>query len=84
MREFLEETGLLIKPVKILGIFMDRYGKDGEYTLNIHYLAKIVSGKLKAGSDAVDFCWFEKSKLPKKIAFKNGREALNLWARLSF
>lgn len=80
-RELLEETGLRIKPVKILGIFMDRYGSGGEFTLNIHYLAKIVGGSLKVGSDAVDFSWFGKNSLPKKIAFKNGREALDLWAK---
>lgn len=79
VREFEEETGLLIKPMEILGIFMDKYGPGGDETLNIHYVAKIVSGRARAGSDAVKLKWFDMRKLPQKIAFKNGREALELW-----
>lgn len=79
VREFEEETGLLIKPIKILGIFMDQYGAGGDETLNIHYVAKIVGGTERAGSDAEKLKWFNLQKLPRKIAFKNGREALELW-----
>ncbi len=80
-REVVEETGLVVKPVEILGIFMDKYGKEGEDTLNIHYVAQVISGEESAGSDATELKWFDKKSLPKKVAFRNGREALAAWRR---
>lgn len=81
VREVREETGLEVKPTEILGIFMDKYGLTGEDTLNIHYIAEVVGGKAHAGSDAAELKWFDKRNLPRKIAFRNGREALRAWQR---
>jgi len=41
-REIFEETGLKIKPMRIIGVFMDTYGKGGIRTLNIHFEADLV------------------------------------------
>lgn len=79
IREVKEETGLRVRPIEILGIFMDKYGAEADDTLNIHYLAEVVGGEGRAGSDAAELRWFSKDSLPKKVAFRNGREALRVW-----
>lgn len=79
VREVREETGLEVRPTEILGIFMDKYGSTGEDTLNIHYVAQVVGGEPRAGSDATELKWFDKKNLPGKVAFRNGREALKAW-----
>jgi 8-oxo-dGTP diphosphatase len=76
VREIKEETGLIVEPTKILGIFMDKYGPDQEATLNICYIAKKIDGELKAGSDAKEAKWFNLKKLPRKIAFEWSKDAI--------
>ena len=74
-REVLEETGLKVEVSDMIGFFMDVY--DGAYpTLNICYTARVISGRLKPGSDIEELRWFEIAKLPKNIAFKNGKDML--------
>lgn len=69
LREVKEETGLEVKIIDFLGIYMDRYGKGGDYTLNINYIGKITGGKMKASDDVAKLEWVPISKLPKP-AFK--------------
>jgi 8-oxo-dGTP diphosphatase len=76
VREIKEETGLVIEPTEILGVFMDEYGPDREATLNICYLAKVTGGEEKAGSDANEMAWFPLDNLPDQIAFNWSEEAL--------
>lgn len=74
-REVLEETGLKVEVLDMIGFFMDVY--EGTYpTLNICYMARAISGRLKPGSDIEELRWFEIAKLPKNIAFKNGKDML--------
>jgi len=70
LREVKEETGLKIKIIELLGIYMDTYGDGGESTLNICYIGKIVSGKMKASDDVAELEWVPIDKLPKP-AFKS-------------
>jgi ADP-ribose pyrophosphatase YjhB (NUDIX family) len=79
-REIKEELGVEIEILKQLGIFMDKYN-SWEFTLNIYYLAKIKKGRPKAASDIKEIRWFTADELPKKMAFKNNREALKAWLR---
>jgi 8-oxo-dGTP diphosphatase len=81
VRELREETGLEIKPVEILGIFMDVYGPEQESTLNICYVGRVKSGEPKAGSDAMDMRWLQVESLPCDIAFRWAKEALDLLKR---
>jgi ADP-ribose pyrophosphatase YjhB (NUDIX family) len=78
VREMREETGLLVEPVEVLGIFMDVYGQDEWATLNVCYLAKVTGGTAQAGSDATGLEWFPVEELPADIAFNWEREALTL------
>jgi ADP-ribose pyrophosphatase YjhB (NUDIX family) len=78
-REVLEETGLKIKIVDILGIYINKdYKYQGEniYPQDTVYVAKIVSGKLKAQDDVEKLKWFPIGKPPKKIAFGCVKKAL--------
>ena len=73
LREAKEETGLTVKITNLLGIYMDIYGKGGDYTLNIYYIGKIINGEMKASDDVAELEWFEIEDLPKP-AFKNQEE----------
>lgn len=70
LREAEEETGLKIKIIHFLGIYMDSYGKDGESTLNLYYVGKIISGKIFPHDDVASLEWKSIDKLPKP-AFKS-------------
>ena len=76
VREMKEETGLLICPTEILGIFMDTYNKSSAPTLNICYLASVIGGEAQAGSDVKSLGWFQLNDLPDLIAFDWSIKAL--------
>jgi ADP-ribose pyrophosphatase YjhB (NUDIX family) len=76
VREIEEETGLAIEPTEILGVYVDVYGPEQEPTLNICYLARILGGEARAGSDAEELHWFPIDALPREIAFAWEAEAL--------
>lgn len=59
LREALEETGLKTKITGFLGIYMDKYGENGDDTLNIFYTAEIIEGELKAQDDVVSLEWVD-------------------------
>ncbi len=79
-REMLEELRVTIDLQGFLGIFMDSLGDDGESTLNIFYVATIQEGIITPGSDVSEAKWFPLSRLPERIAFNNGRQALETLA----
>ena len=83
VREMREETGLEIRPVEILGLYMDVYGPEQLPTLNICYLAEVSGGEARASSDASDLAWFPLDELPDEIAFSWEKEALAVLKRRS-
>ena len=68
-REFLEETGLEIELINLLGIWIDRYGDADIDTLNICYAARVTGGTAQASTDAAELKWFPLDALPAQIAF---------------
>lgn len=80
LREIKEELGIKIKIEKLIGIFMDDYGRTGHKTLNIYYHVKIISGIPRPASDVKELRWFSKNKIPK-LAFKNGYQAIKTWLK---
>lgn len=80
-REIMEELGVKIKIKRLVGIFMDTYGKGGNWTLNIYYEAKIISGIPRPDDDVSELKWFDKNKIPK-LAFKNGKRAIKKWQKM--
>lgn len=71
-RETEEETGLTVRIIKMLGVYMDTYGKGGKRTLNFYYVGEIVSGRIKAKDDVAALEWFPIDK-PPRPAFRSQR-----------
>ncbi|NVM05064.1 MAG: NUDIX hydrolase [Candidatus Helarchaeota archaeon] len=54
MREAKEETGLDVKPLKILNIYSDPNRDPRGHTITVAYFCEKIDGTLKANSDAKD------------------------------
>jgi ADP-ribose pyrophosphatase YjhB (NUDIX family) len=78
IREVREETGLEIELTGLLGLWVDEYVES--VTLNVYYLARPLTNSFRVSSDADAAAWFAADALPRRIAFANGREALQAWA----
>lgn len=68
VREASEETGLVVEPGELLGVY-DRVLRDAEQRVQYHYvlidfLCQRISGELRAGSDAAEVHWFTREELP--------------------
>jgi 8-oxo-dGTP diphosphatase len=68
VREAQEETGLIVEPGEMLGVY-ERVIRDDEKRVRYHYvlidfLCRASGGDLKAGSDAADVRWFTRNELP--------------------
>jgi 8-oxo-dGTP diphosphatase len=81
-RELREELGVQAEIGPLVGIFMDRYGTNGESTLNIYYHVPAMAGTPTAGSDAEGVSWFALDGLPDQFAFDNNRHALRALAQV--
>lgn len=74
IREAREETGLIVETSEMLGVY-ERVIRDDDQRVRYHYvlldfLCRVVSGDLKAGSDAADVRWFTRDELPAlKLAY---------------
>jgi 8-oxo-dGTP diphosphatase len=84
-REILEETGLRVRLVGLLGIYMDRYGSGdaADWTLNIYYLAEPLDDEdPRAADDASELAWFAPDELPSAMAFKHEHQVIADWRAL--
>ena len=68
VREAREETGLVVEPGELLGVF-DRVLRNAEKRVQYHYvlidfLCRRVAGDLAAASDAAEVRWFRHEELP--------------------
>jgi ADP-ribose pyrophosphatase YjhB (NUDIX family) len=68
VREAREETGLIVEPSELLGVY-DRVLRDPEQRVQYHYvlidfLCRRVAGELAAASDAAEVRWFTREELP--------------------
>ena len=68
IREAREETGLIVEPGELLGVY-DRILRDSEERVQYHYvlidfLCRQVGGELAAASDAAEVRWFTRHELP--------------------
>ena len=68
VREAREETGLIVEPGELLGVY-DRVLRDPEKRVQYHYvlidfLCRPIGGDLRAASDASEVCWFQPEDLP--------------------
>lgn len=68
VREAREETGLIVDPGDLLGVY-DRVLRDACESVQYHYvlidfLCRQVGGELHAASDAAEVRWFTREELP--------------------
>ena len=68
VREAREETGLVVEPLELLGVY-DRVLRNLEQRVQYHYvlidfLCRRVAGDLAAASDASEVRWFLREELP--------------------
>ncbi|MGA2099754.1 MAG: NUDIX hydrolase [Candidatus Sulfotelmatobacter sp.] len=69
VREAREETGLIVEPGDLLGVY-DRVLRNAEKRVQYHYvlidfLCRRVGGELLAASDAAEVRWFTREELPE-------------------
>jgi ADP-ribose pyrophosphatase YjhB (NUDIX family) len=68
IREAHEETGLVVEPGEMLGVYERIIRSDDErvryHFVLIDFLCRPLSGDLKAGSDAADVRWCTREELP--------------------
>lgn len=86
IRELLEETGLEIRLNGLLGMYMDTYGDEKFFTLNIYYVAEVVRGTPRATDDVAKLEWFALDAVPKEFAFAHEyqvMEDLRRWVTAS-
>jgi 8-oxo-dGTP diphosphatase len=67
-REFKEETGLDVEPVKLIGIYSDP-ARDPRKIIGAAYITRRTGGEIKAGDDAGEVKWFKLDELPSEMAF---------------
>jgi len=63
IREVKEETGLLVKVSKLLGVFDVIYADQDCHFIHIVFLCERIGGELKAGSDASEVRWLDPNML---------------------
>jgi 8-oxo-dGTP diphosphatase len=68
IREAREETGLIVEPADLLGVY-DRVLRNAELRVQYHYvlidfLCRRLGGELHAASDAAEVRWFTSEELP--------------------
>lgn len=62
-REALEETGVKVKLVKLVGVYSDPK-RDPRGNISVAFIAKPLSGKLKGDVEVEDVKWFNLDELP--------------------
>ena len=63
-REIKEELGIDIELTGLIGIFMDHYGDDGDWTINMHFSGRIKGGEIQPADDIDDYQWFPIERFP--------------------
>ena len=81
-RELNEEAGVEVEPLEFVGVWIDRYGDDGDahVTLNLYWTARIVEGEPEPADDVAEFRWFAPTEIPDdELAFPHTRELISAW-----
>jgi len=80
LREIKEETGLDVRVIDLLGVYVDCYDNGGEeiFTLNHYYIVEPIDGELRAADDVNAYRWFALNRMPEdaRIAFEHAKQVL--------
>lgn len=71
-REVLEETGLEVQPVTLVGVYSERGRDERGPVVSVLYICKATGGSLRAGDDASDAMWVNLSETPP-LAFDHDK-----------
>jgi 8-oxo-dGTP diphosphatase len=78
-REVLEETNLQVQIEGLLDVYFNPLAlKQGGASIFILFKARLVSGELEAGDDALEAGFFGPNELPE-LAFTSTQDAIRLW-----
>jgi ADP-ribose pyrophosphatase YjhB (NUDIX family) len=78
IRETLEETGLVVEPGEIVGL----YSRTQAAVVVIAFEARIISGELRINPEALEFGTFRPEAIPwDEVAFHTSTWALRDWVR---
>ncbi len=69
LREALEETGLRIGSLELLGVYSDPGRDPRGRSISIAFIGTKPEGRARAGSDAADIAVFAEPDLPRELAF---------------
>jgi len=80
VREAREETGLIVGPGELLGVY-DRVVPHADGRVQYHYvlvdfLCRPVGGELRAASDAAEVRWFTREELPELKLAEDTQEVI--------
>lgn len=64
VREIEEETGLKTRISRLMGVYSAPDRDPRGHTISVIYELEVTGGKVKAGSDAAEFKWFDQDDLP--------------------
>jgi 8-oxo-dGTP diphosphatase len=79
-RECLEETGLIVEPQELLGVWSYYHEAKQTSGVLVLYRARIVGGEPRAGSDSVDVKFYAPEEIPfEQLAFATHVDALTRW-----
>lgn len=84
VREALEETGLNVEVLAILGVYSSPDRDPRKHTISTVFIAYPTRGKLAGGDDAAEAKWFEIESIEAEdLAFDHGRilEDLKRWIK---
>jgi|SRR5450631_973159 8-oxo-dGTP diphosphatase len=81
-REAHEESGLVVEPIELLGVF-DRVLRDGDGRVLYHYLlvdflCRRLDGEVRAGGDADEARWFTLEEMNKLRLAKDTAEVIQM------
>lgn len=77
-RETLEETGLMVEPTEIVGL----YSRPPAAVIVVAFEARIVGGEARPGAEALEVVAFTPEEIPwSGIAFETSTSALRDWVR---
>lgn len=81
-RELLEETGVSVKKIELIGVYSDPDRDPRGHTCSVAYLARVKSAKAVAGDDAAAAEWLHIKK-GTKLAFDHRKIVADALKRLA-